>query len=120
AREDHVWPGANHITRQFRIMLGPFLAGVSLYDEVASFDIPEPTKFLEKHPIPPEAAGLRNLRYRERRGNDGNAMDFRGLLCPCMSQSGRDQQTGYELPPPHIRSPVSAERIMEREQFTTR
>src|SRR5262249_12370027 len=42
-----------------------------------------------------------SLRYRASNETNGDAMDLRGLLGPCMSQGGCDQQTGYELPALH-------------------
>jgi hypothetical protein len=100
-RENHVWLRAKHFTCQLhRRSLG----GISLHDQVASLDIPEPTKFVEKRSIAWKTAGFGDLRYRESKRNDGNTIDLRGLLGPCMSQGGCDQQTGYDLPP-LIRSP---------------
>src|SRR5262249_45437901 len=101
AREDQVWLRANRSARQFRVMLTSPLTGVSLHDQVASLDITVPTKFLEKCPIKSKAAGFGDFGCRDGSGNDGNTMDLRGLLGPCRSQAGRDQQTGNELPPLH-------------------
>src|SRR5262245_32794840 len=97
-RENHVWLRAKHITCQLhRRSLG----GISLHDQVSSLDISEPTKFVEERSNVSKTAGFGDLRYRDGNCNIGNAIDLRGLLGPCRSQAGCDQQTGYELPPLH-------------------
>src|SRR5262245_66435389 len=74
---------------------------MSLHDHVASLDIPEPTKFLEKSSNVLKTADFGDRRYRGSYCNNGNPMNLRGLLGSCLSKAGRDQQTGYELPPLH-------------------
>src|SRR5262245_30608688 len=97
-RENRVWLRANHITCQLHRRS---LDGISLHDQVASLDIPEPTKFAEERSPEWKTAGFSGFRYRDTIRNNGNTMDIRGLLGPCLSQAGCDQQTGYELPPLH-------------------
>src|SRR5262249_18750425 len=80
--------------------------------QVSSLDIPEPTKFVEKRSNVSKTAGFGDLRYRDGNCNIGNAIDLRGLLGPCRSQAGCDQQTGYEFPPLHsITSSARASRL---------
>src|SRR5215510_573612 len=100
-RENHVWLRAKHFNCQFHPRS---LGGIPLHNQVASLDIPEPTKFAEKRSPTYKTAGFGDLRYRESKRNNSNTMDLRGLLGPCMSQGGCDQQTGYELPPLHSKT----------------
>src|SRR5262249_59982166 len=88
-RENRVWLRANHITCQLHRHV---LDGISIHDQVASLDIPEPTKFAEKRSKEWKTAGFGDLRYRDSNSNNGNAIDLRGLLGPCLSQAGCDQQ----------------------------
>src|SRR5215510_2933297 len=74
---------------------------MSLHDQVASLDIPEPTKFLEKSSNVLKTAEFGDRRYRGSYCNNANPMNLYGLLGSCLSQAGRDQQTGYELAPLH-------------------
>src|SRR5262245_9747744 len=112
-RENHVWLRAKRFTCQLhRLSLG----GISLHDQVASLNIPEPTKFVEKHSIEWKTAGFGDLCYWDSNRNKGNTIDIRGLLGPCLSQAGCDQQTGYELPPLHsITSSARASSVGEKQ-----
>src|SRR5262245_38592457 len=79
-RENHLWLRAKHFMCQLhRRSLG----GISLHDQVASLDIPEPTKSVEKRSPAWKTAGFGDLRYRESKRSNGNTMDLRGLLGPC-------------------------------------
>src|SRR5262249_37902161 len=90
AREDHVWLGTNHITRQFRVILRSPLAGVSLHDQVASLDIPEPTKFWEQGADERAGAGFSQSASLPRRDHEGHAVNFLGY-CGADSCRAREQ-----------------------------
>src|SRR5215510_593935 len=60
-RKNHVRLRAKHITCRLHRRS---LDGISLHDQVASLDIPEPTKFAEKRSPEWKTAGFSGFRYR--------------------------------------------------------
>ena len=82
-------------------MLSSSRPGVSLDYDILSLNIAKPAQFLEQRDKAGDSC-FSQFSYRGRRVNDGNVIDLRRLprlRTPCR---GRDQQTGYELPPPHL------------------
>src|SRR5262249_21137055 len=99
-RYDHIRLRPHHVASQLGIAFGVPFSGVPVHDEVFPFDITKPAQ------LPQERSRnwICRLRY-EGNGhgwrNYSDAVYLRRLLGLRMRHTGRDQQTGYELPPFH-------------------
>jgi len=100
-REDQVRLLANYFAGQLGIMFSPSRPGVSLDDDILSLDIAEPAQFLKKRDKT-RGSCFTQVSHRGRRVNDRNVIDLLRLLRLRAHCRGRNQQTGYELPPPHL------------------
>ena len=98
--DDHIRIAAGDLVSEIGIALGPPLAGISLDGEVLSLNIPQPPQ-LPEHRLPEGMSRFADESDRTCRDDNRNPVLLRPLLRARRSSSGREQQSGSEIAPPH-------------------